>query len=38
VSPAILARWRYDAAASRAGTAADRSAIYGGFHVWRRAA
>lgn len=38
VSPAILAGWRYDADASRAGTAADRSAIYGGFHVWRRAA
>jgi S-adenosylmethionine-diacylglycerol 3-amino-3-carboxypropyl transferase len=38
VSPTILGRWRYDAAASEAGTAADRSAIYGGFHVWRRAA
>jgi len=38
VPPAILARWRYDAGASRTGTVADRSAIYGGFHVWHRAA
>jgi S-adenosylmethionine-diacylglycerol 3-amino-3-carboxypropyl transferase len=38
VPAAILGRWRYDAAASAQGTARDRSAIYGGFHVWRRAA
>lgn len=38
VSPDLLRQWRYDAAASPAGFAADRSAIYGGFHVYRRAA
>ncbi|MGP3697010.1 DUF3419 family protein [Rhodobacter sp. NSM] len=32
----ILGRWRADRAAGRAGFAADRSAIYGGFHVYRR--
>lgn len=35
---ALLGRWRYDAAQSAEGFAADRSAIYGGFHVYRRAA
>ncbi len=35
---ALLARWRYDEDASASGFAADRSAIYGGFHVYRRAA
>jgi S-adenosylmethionine-diacylglycerol 3-amino-3-carboxypropyl transferase len=37
LSPDLLAGWRYDAAASAAGFAADRSAIYGGFDVYRRA-
>jgi S-adenosylmethionine-diacylglycerol 3-amino-3-carboxypropyl transferase len=36
VAPSILGRWSYDAAASAAGFATDRSAIYGGFHVYRR--
>lgn len=31
---AILSRWRYEADASRAFTARDRSAIYGGFHLY----
>jgi S-adenosylmethionine-diacylglycerol 3-amino-3-carboxypropyl transferase len=31
---AILDRWCYDAEASRAFTKADRSAIYGGFHLY----
>ncbi|WP_116134605.1 DUF3419 family protein [Tropicimonas sp. IMCC34043] len=35
VVPEVLDRWSYDAAASREGTRADRSAIYGGFHVYR---
>jgi S-adenosylmethionine-diacylglycerol 3-amino-3-carboxypropyl transferase len=30
----ILGRWRYEADASRAWTARDRSAIYGGFHLY----
>ena len=34
VAPEILARWSYDAEASAAGFAADRSAIYGGFHLY----
>ncbi len=34
VEPAILDRWRYDAPASLAFTKADRSAIYGGFHLY----
>jgi S-adenosylmethionine-diacylglycerol 3-amino-3-carboxypropyl transferase len=34
VEPAILDRWCYDAEASRAFTKADRSAIYGGFHLY----
>jgi S-adenosylmethionine-diacylglycerol 3-amino-3-carboxypropyl transferase len=37
VAPVLLDRWRYDAAASGAGFAADRSAIYGGFHLYRHA-
>ncbi len=36
VDAAILDRWRYDAAESARGFANDRSAIYGGFHVYRR--
>lgn len=36
VDRAILAGWRYDAAASAIGFANDRSAIYGGFHYYRR--
>jgi S-adenosylmethionine-diacylglycerol 3-amino-3-carboxypropyl transferase len=32
---AILARWTYDAEASTAVTARDRSAIYGGVHLYR---
>lgn len=35
---AVLRRWRYDADASAAAFAADRSAIYGGVHLYRRAA
>ncbi len=31
---ALLARWRYEADASRDYTARDRSAIYGGFHLY----
>lgn len=38
VAPAVLDRWTRDAAASEAAFAADRSAIYGGFHLYRRAA
>lgn len=38
VAPAILARWTRDAVASDTAFAADRSAIYGGFHLYRRAA
>ncbi len=34
VSQSILDRWCYDAEASRAFTKADRSAIYGGFHLY----
>ena len=34
VEAAILDRWCYDAEASRAFTRADRSAIYGGFHLY----
>jgi S-adenosylmethionine-diacylglycerol 3-amino-3-carboxypropyl transferase len=34
VAPEILDRWRYDEAASAASTARDRSAIYGGFHLY----
>lgn len=35
LSPAILGQWCYDAGASARGFAADRSAIYGGFHLYR---
>ena len=35
VPAALLGRWRYDAEGSAAGFAADRSAIYGGFHLYR---
>jgi S-adenosylmethionine-diacylglycerol 3-amino-3-carboxypropyl transferase len=34
LDPALLARWRYEAALSRALTERDRSAIYGGFHLY----
>jgi S-adenosylmethionine-diacylglycerol 3-amino-3-carboxypropyl transferase len=34
VEPAVLDRWRYEAELSRDLTARDRSAIYGGFHLY----
>ena len=34
LDPALLARWRYEAALSRALRRRDRSAIYGGFHLY----
>jgi len=34
VTPALLDQWHYEAEASRAFTARDRSAIYGGFHLY----
>ncbi len=34
VAPALLDQWYYEAEASRAFTARDRSAIYGGFHLY----
>ena len=34
LDPALLGRWRYEAAASQDFTARDRSAIYGGFHLY----
>ena len=34
VSHAILSRWHYEADKSRAWTVRDRSAIYGGFHLY----
>jgi len=34
VDAALLTRWHYDAERSRAFTAQDRSAIYGGFHLY----
>jgi S-adenosylmethionine-diacylglycerol 3-amino-3-carboxypropyl transferase len=34
VASALLDRWRYEADASRAWTLRDRSAIYGGFHLY----
>lgn len=34
VHDAVLGRWRYEADASRRFTAQDRSAIYGGFHLY----
>jgi S-adenosylmethionine-diacylglycerol 3-amino-3-carboxypropyl transferase len=36
VSPALLARWTYETQASRDFLARDRSAIYGGFHLYVR--
>jgi S-adenosylmethionine-diacylglycerol 3-amino-3-carboxypropyl transferase len=38
IPDAILREWRYDEEASRAGLARDRSAIYGGFHLYVKAA
>lgn len=35
VRPEILTRWAYDAEMSARGTARDRSAIYGAFHLYR---
>jgi S-adenosylmethionine-diacylglycerol 3-amino-3-carboxypropyl transferase len=34
LAPELLARWHYEANISRALTARDRSAIYGGFHLY----
>jgi S-adenosylmethionine-diacylglycerol 3-amino-3-carboxypropyl transferase len=34
VDDAVLGRWRYEEALSRALTIRDRSAIYGGFHLY----
>ncbi|MEP9371830.1 DUF3419 family protein [Mesorhizobium sp. KR1-2] len=34
LSPALLDQWRYEAEQSREFTARDRSAIYGGFHLY----
>ena len=34
LDPSLLGRWRYEVAASREFTARDRSAIYGGFHLY----
>lgn len=36
VAPEWLAQWRYDAEASARGFETDRSAIYGGVHVYRK--
>ncbi|ANK73109.1 MULTISPECIES: DUF3419 family protein [Ensifer] len=36
VSPALLDQWHYDAETSLRLGAEDRSAIYGGFHIYRR--
>lgn len=38
VAPAVLDRWTRDADASETAFCADRSAIYGGFHLYRKAA
>jgi S-adenosylmethionine-diacylglycerol 3-amino-3-carboxypropyl transferase len=35
LAPELLARWDYAEAESRAWTLRDRSAIYGGFHLYR---
>ncbi|MEL7277862.1 MAG: DUF3419 family protein, partial [Pseudomonadota bacterium] len=35
VNEDVLSRWAYDADASRKGFESDRSAIYGGFHLYR---
>lgn len=37
LAPELLAQWRYEEALSRRLTARDRSAIYGGFHLYVRA-
>lgn len=37
VAPSVLSRWTYDETASKRGTVRDRSAIYGGFHLYRLA-
>jgi S-adenosylmethionine-diacylglycerol 3-amino-3-carboxypropyl transferase len=34
LSPELLGRWRYEEALSRDFTERDRSAIYGGFHLY----
>lgn len=38
LSPALLELWQYDAERSHALGARDRSAIYGGFHIYRKKA
>ena len=38
VSSALLDQWHYDAEASARLGADDRSAIYGGFHIYRKKA
>jgi S-adenosylmethionine-diacylglycerol 3-amino-3-carboxypropyl transferase len=38
VSNALLAQWRYAEAESKHHHARDRSAIYGGFHLYEKAA
>lgn len=38
LDPDLLARWSYDETRCRAWTERDRSAIYGGFHLYTRAA
>jgi S-adenosylmethionine-diacylglycerol 3-amino-3-carboxypropyl transferase len=34
IPDAVLGRWRYEEASSRAWTMQDRSAVYGGFHLY----
>lgn len=36
ISQTLLAQWRYDEEASQRGHARDRSAIYGGFHLYEK--
>ncbi len=36
LDPSLLSRWRYDEARSSSLHARDRSAIYGGFHLYVR--
>jgi S-adenosylmethionine-diacylglycerol 3-amino-3-carboxypropyl transferase len=38
VSQTLLDQWRYDSVQSQALNLRDRSAIYGGFHIYRKAA
>jgi S-adenosylmethionine-diacylglycerol 3-amino-3-carboxypropyl transferase len=38
LTPELLAPWHYEEERSRALLARDRSAIYGGFHLYRRSA